>query len=105
MAIGLFALIIHQARIGESGRGDFLLRFRVSNSPDGENVYNEVFKEHLKKNTLINMTTMQQGESLELAFSVVFREPLQQQEFIRKLSDIPEVEQVMLIAMDEGEEC
>ena len=105
IAIGLFALIIHQVRIGESGRGDFLLRFRVTNSSDGENVYNGVFSQHLKKNTLMNVTTVQQGECLELAFSVTFKESRQQQQFLRELNAIPEVEQTMLMAVDEGEEC
>ena len=105
LAIGLFALIIHRIRIGESGKGDFLLRFRVANSSDGENVYKGVFDEHLKKNTLINMTTIQQGAHLELAFSITFKEPKQQQQFLRELDALPQVEQAMLIAVDEGEEC
>jgi uncharacterized membrane protein YhiD involved in acid resistance len=105
LAIGLFALIIHHIRIGESGKGDFLLRFRVANSSDGENVYKGIFDEHLKKNTLINMTTVQQGAHLELAFSVTFKEPKQQQQFLQELNALPQVEQAMLIAVDEGEEC
>jgi uncharacterized membrane protein YhiD involved in acid resistance len=105
LAIGLLALIMHRMRVGESGRGDFLIRFRVSNSSDDENTYNSVFDKYLRKNTLINMTTLQQGEYLELAFSITFREPRQQQQFLRELNSIPEVEQAMLIAVDEGEEC
>jgi uncharacterized membrane protein YhiD involved in acid resistance len=105
VAIGLFALIINHIRMGESGKGDFLLRLRVANSSDGENVYKGVFDEHLKKNTLINMTTVQQGAHLELAFSVSFKDPKQQQQFLRELNALPEVNQTMLIAVDEGEEC
>jgi uncharacterized membrane protein YhiD involved in acid resistance len=105
LAIGLFALIIHRIRIGESGKDDFLLRFRLANSSDGENAYNSVFDRHLRKNTLINMTTIQQGAHLELAFSITFKEPRQQQQFLRELNALPEVEQAMLIAVDEGEEC
>jgi uncharacterized membrane protein YhiD involved in acid resistance len=105
VAIGLFALIINHIRMGESGKGDFLLRLRVANSSDGENVYKGVFDEHLKKNTLINMTTVQQGAHLELAFSVTFKDPKQQQQFLRELNALPEVNQTMLIAVDEGEEC
>lgn len=105
IAIGLFAVIIHRVRVGESGRGDFLLRFRVANSSDGENVYNDVFSRYLKRSVLVNMTTLQQGEYLELAFSTRFRDPVQHQQFLRELSAIPEVEQAMLMAVDEGEEC
>ena len=101
-----FALeAIHQIRIGESGKGDFLLRFRVANSSDGENAYNSVFDRHLRKNMLINMTTVQQGAHLELAFSITFKEPKQQQQFLRELNALPEVDQAMLIAVDKGEEC
>jgi uncharacterized membrane protein YhiD involved in acid resistance len=105
VAIGLFALIINHIRMGESGKGDFLLRLRVTNSSDGENVYKSVFDEHLKKNTLINMTTVQQGAHLELAFSITFKDPKQQQQFLRELNALPEVDQTMIIAVDEGEEC
>ncbi len=105
VAIGLFALIIRHIRIGESGKGEFLLRFRVANSSDGESVYNIVFDRYLKRNTLINMTTMQEGAHLELAFSITFEEPKQQQQFLRELNALPEVDQAMLIAVDEGEEC
>jgi uncharacterized membrane protein YhiD involved in acid resistance len=104
-AICLFALITHRARIGESGRGDFLLRFCLSNSPDGENIYTSVFDKYLKKSTLVNITTLQQGAHLELAFSIAFREQRQQQQFLRELNAVPEVEQAMLIAVEEGEEC
>ena len=105
LSIGLFAFIMHRIRVGESGKGDFLLRFRVVNSSDGENIYNDVFNEHLKKNTLINMSTVQQGEYLELAFSITFKEPRRQQQFLRELNAIPEVEQAMLMVVGEGEEC
>ncbi len=105
VAIGLFALIIRHIRIGESGKGEFLLRFRVANSSDGESVYNIVFDRYLKRNTLINMTTIQEGAHLELAFSITFEEPKQQQQFLRELNALPEVDQAMLIAVDEGEEC
>ena len=116
MAIGLFALVIHRFRVGESDKSDFLLRFRVSNSSDSvpgksrhtsddENVYESVFDKYLKKSTLVNMTTVQQGVCLELAFSITFRESRQQQQFLRELNAIPEVEQAMLVAVDEGEEC
>ena len=105
VAIGLFALIIRHIRIGESGKGEFLLRFRVANSSDGESVYNIVFDRYLKRNTLINMTTIQEGAHLELAFSITFKDPKQQQQFLQELNALPEVDQTMLIAVDEGEEC
>ena len=49
----------------------------------------------------MNVTTVQQGECLELAFSVTFKESRQQQQFLRELNAIPEVEQTMLMAVDE----
>jgi len=104
LSVGLFAIVIHLTGVGESIKGEFLLRFRVANSSDIGIAYNNVFDKYLKKNTLVNMATTQQGNSLELAFNVTFKDPKQQQSFIRELNEIPELEQVMLIAVDKVEE-
>ena len=104
LAIGIFALAIHITHVGESIKGDFFLRFRMMGSPDGVSVYSDVFNKHLKKNTLVNMTTTQQGNCLELAFSIIFKDSKQKHSFVRELSGIPELEQVMLMAVDETEE-
>ncbi|HIE30008.1 TPA: DUF4956 domain-containing protein [Candidatus Poribacteria bacterium] len=101
--ISLIILIIHRFRLGEIKGSDFLLRFRLRTSPDNDNAYQDIFNRYLRKNTLINMTTLEQGASMELAFSITFKKSYQQGEFLRELNDIGEIENAMLIAADEGE--
>lgn len=64
--IGLLILIMHWFRLGEPKGNDFLLRFRVRASVDGENVYQNIFGQYLKESTLVNMTTVQGGSGMEL---------------------------------------
>ncbi len=103
IAVCLFALIMHLTHTGDSAKGDFLLRFRMSNSPNNGNVYSNLFDKHLKKNVLVNMTTTHK-DSFELTFNVIFKDPKQKQLFIKELSEIPELDQVMLMAVESIEE-
>lgn len=102
--VGIFALALYLTNVGNSIKGDFLLRFRMVNAPNNVCIYSDIFDKHLKKNTLVNMATTQQGNCLELAFNVIFKDLKQQQTFIKELSQIPELEQVMLVAVDKVEE-
>lgn len=106
IAVCLFALIMHLTHTGDSAKGDFLLRFRMNSSPDSPNngvAYSNVFDRHLKKNTLVNMTTTHK-DCFELTFNVIFKDPKQKQLFIKELSEIPELDQVMLMAVESIEE-
>ena len=100
--ISLIILMIHRFRLGEITGSDFLLRFRLT-SPDNDNVYQDVFNRYLRKSILINMTTLEQGASMELSFSITFKQSHQQGQFLRELNSIAEIEHAMLIAADEGE--
>jgi len=100
VAISIFTLIIHRNHLGESAKEEFLLRFRVAGSPDIESVYWNIFGKYLKKNILVNMSTTQHDNFLELAFNIIMKDPKQKQSFIQELNGIPELEQVMLVAVD-----
>ena len=47
------------------------------------------------------MTTVQQGAGMEFAFSITFKDSRSQQQFLNELNSVPEIEQVMLMAVDE----
>jgi hypothetical protein len=49
----------------------------------------------------MNMTTLEQGGSMELAFSITFKQSHQQGQFLRELNAISEIEHAILIAADE----
>ena len=101
--ISLIILIIHRFRLGEIKGSDFLLRFRLRTSSDNDNAYQDVFNRYLRKSTLINMTMLEQGVSMELAFSITFKQSHQQQQFLRELNAITEIEHAALIAANEEE--
>ncbi|MBM3212553.1 DUF4956 domain-containing protein [Candidatus Poribacteria bacterium] len=102
--IGIFAVLMHKIRLGESIKDDFLLRFRVNSSSNVEGIYKEIFGKYLKKNTLVNMTSAHLENFLELAYSISFKNSREQQSFVKELGDIQGLEQVMLVSVDEVEE-
>jgi uncharacterized membrane protein YhiD involved in acid resistance len=104
VVISILVLVTHRLHVGELHGSDFLLRFRVETSSDGENAYQNIINKYLKQSTLVNMATVQQGSRMELAFSVTFRDSHKQQQFLRELNSIPQIEQAMLVAVDEGNE-
>jgi len=99
--IGILILIVHRFRLGEPRMSDFMLRFRVKITPDSGNVYQDIFNRYLKESTLVNMTTVQQGDGMDFAFSIIFKDAHKQQQFLHELNAVPEIEQVMLMAVDE----
>lgn len=100
--ISLIIFIIHRFHIGEPKVSDFLLRFRISSSPDSGNLYQGIFDKYLRESNLVNMTTVMQGAGMEFAFSVTFKDSNKQQQFLSELNAVPEIEQVMLMAVDES---
>ena len=104
IVISILVLVTHRLHVGELHGGDFLLRFRVETSSDGENTYQSIINKYLKQSTLINMATVQQGSRMELAFSVTFKDTHKQHQFLRELNSVPQIEQAMLVAVDEGNE-
>jgi uncharacterized membrane protein YhiD involved in acid resistance len=101
IVIGLLILIIHRFRLGEPRVSDFLLRFRLNTSSDSGNVYQDIFNRYLRESTLVNMTTVREGPSMELAFNITFKDPHRQQQFLQELNAIREIEQIMLMAVDQ----
>ncbi len=87
--------------LGFSRGRNFLLKFRVRVSPDNENIHQNVFDRYLRKNTLINSMIVQEGLSMELAFSVRFKNQGEQQQFLRELSALEGVEHTMLTLAEE----
>jgi len=99
--ICLIILLMHRFNIGYSKDGDFLLKFRIVVSPNNENIHQDVFDRYLKKSTLINSMTVQGGVSMELAFSVRFKNQRELQQFLRELNALEGIEHAMLSLVEE----
>jgi uncharacterized membrane protein YhiD involved in acid resistance len=99
--ISLIILIMYLFNREVSNNGDFLLKFRIGVAPGNENIHQDVFDRYLKKSTLINSMTVQQGLSMESTFSVRFKDQKKQQHFLRELNALERVEHAMLTFAEE----
>ncbi len=107
--ISLIILMLNKFGVGSTKGNNFLLKFRVRSSPAGGNpqhqstlLYQDVFKKYLRKNILINVTTIRDGSSMELAFSIKFKDADKQQQFISELKALDGIENAMIIFDEEG---
>ena len=71
----------------------------------GSMLHEGVFRQYLRKHTLLNIRTRREGEILELSYFVRLKSPEQTREFVRSLGAIEGVEGVSLIAMEETAEA
>lgn len=101
VVICLIILLMHRFNIGSSKGGDFLLKFRIRVAPNNENIHQNIFDRYLTTSTLINSMTVQGGVSMELAFSVRFKDQKEQQQFLRELDALEEIEHAMLTLAEE----
>lgn len=104
VVICLLMLATHKLRIGDPPGGDFLLKLRVKGPQDAGSVYQSIFQKHLKRSTLVHMTSAEQGDSVDLAFRLSLKQPPAQSEFLSELSAQPGITQVMMVAQGEPAE-
>jgi uncharacterized membrane protein YhiD involved in acid resistance len=104
-AVLVSIIILYMGNFGSLRSQDLLLRFSILPDERGSMLHERVFKEFLKKNTLLNINTRQNGEILELSFFIRLKAPEQSREFVRRLAAVEGIEGVSLIAMEETAEA
>lgn len=104
-AVVLLIILLHLGSFGSVRSHDLLLRFSLSPDERGSMLHERVFKEHLKKHTLLNINTRRGGEILELSYFVQLKAPERSREFVRELGGVVGVDSVSLIAMEETAEA
>jgi uncharacterized membrane protein YhiD involved in acid resistance len=101
----LFIIFLYLGNFGSLRSRDQLLRFSVTPDERGAMIHETVFKNYLKKNTLLNIQSRRDGEVLELSFFIRLKSPERHTEFIRELSAVAGIDSVSLISMDESAEA
>jgi uncharacterized membrane protein YhiD involved in acid resistance len=105
---GLVILLIIALYIGDFGsiRSDnLLLRFSLTPDERGTMIHEQIFRRHLRKNTLINIQTRRQGKVIELSYFVRLKAPEHVREFVAELGAVEGIEGVSVISMEETAEA
>jgi len=101
----LFITFLYLGNFGSIRQRDQLLRFSIRPDERGAMIHEKVFKEYLRKNTLLNIQSRSSGEILELSYFIRLKAPERKPEFIKTLGAVEGIESVSLIAMEEAAEA
>lgn len=97
-------LLLYYGNFGSVHTQDLLLRFSIRPDERGAMLHEEVFRQYLRKQNLLNIQTRSEGKVLELSYFVRLRSPEQAREFVRSLGSVEGIDGVSLISMDESAE-
>jgi uncharacterized membrane protein YhiD involved in acid resistance len=97
-------LLLYIGNFGSQHTQDLLLRFSIVPDERGAMLHEEVFRQYLKKNSLLNIQTRHEGRILELSYFVRLQAPERSKEFVRALGSVEGIESVSLISMEESAE-
>jgi hypothetical protein len=101
----LLIVALYAGNFGSVRSQDLLLRFAITPDERGSMLHEQTFRKYLRKHTLLNIQTRQEGEILELSYFVRLKAPEQIREFVRALGAVDGIEGVSLIAMEETAEA
>ncbi len=104
-AVILSIVALHWGNFGSLRSHDLLLRFSITPGERGSMLHEKVFREYLKKHSLLNINTRQNGDILELSFFVRLKSPERNREFVQHLAAVEGIEGVSLIALEETAEA
>ncbi|MCK4413094.1 MAG: DUF4956 domain-containing protein [Candidatus Eisenbacteria sp.] len=102
--VTLAVMVLHLGNFGSVRSQDVLLRFSVSPDERGAMLYEDAFRQYLKKQSLLNIQTRHEGEILELSYFVRLRAPERAKEFVSALGSVEGIEGISLISMEESAE-
>lgn len=92
----LVAIVLHATNYGSLYKSEFILRFRsaVSDSPP----YISVIQEFAKSSNLLHVEPSGDGITSKLTFDIVLQRDVDPQAFSSKISGLPDVSEVVLVA-------
>jgi uncharacterized membrane protein YhiD involved in acid resistance len=89
--------ILHKINFGSIRKFDYILNFSLDTRQTSENSYKSVFDKFLKSSNLLNIKAVEQGQVLQLSFSVKFISEADSQQFISTLQQQVGITDVNLI--------
>jgi len=105
LSVLLIIVLLYLGNFGSVRSRELLLRFSITSETNTEMPQEQVFQKYLKKSTLLDIQSRQEGRILELSYFVRLRSTEKAQEFTRALGTIDGIEGVSLIAMEETAEA
>tara|TARA_B100000035_G_C20962636_1_gene537264 strand:+ start:280 stop:972 length:693 start_codon:yes stop_codon:yes gene_type:complete len=97
--ISMIALVLNFTNYGSIFKSEFIIQFRTQND-DSENKkeYQKIFTNYCKTSTLLNAEASGDNLSLKLSFDIVLKEGKSYENFIKELSKITGLSEVVAVA-------
>jgi len=98
--ISMIAFVLNYTNYGSILKSEFIIQFRNKNSDKEKNKkdYEAIFSKYCKVSTLLNAESSGDSLSLKLSFDVVLKEDKSYEEFIKDLSNLESLSEVVAVA-------
>ena len=99
--ISMIALVLNFTNYGSIFKSEFIIQFRSKNdngANQNKREYQNVFSKYCKTSTLLNAEASSDNSSLKLSFDIVLKEDKSYEDFIKNLSKISGLTEVIAVA-------
>ncbi len=99
--ITMIALVLNYTNYGSIYKSEFIIQFRSKNNNDdskSKKEYQDIFSKYCKTSILLNAEASSDNLSLKLSFDIVLKEDKSYEDFIKELSKIPGLTEVVAVA-------
>ena len=97
----MIALVLNYTNYGSIFKSEFIIQFRSKNDngeSQGKKEYQNIFSKYCKTSTLLNAEASSDNLSLKLSFDIVLKEDKSYEDFIKELSRINSLTEVVAVA-------
>ena len=99
--ISMIALVLNYTNYGSIFKSEFIIQFRSKNDngdTQSKKEYQNIFSKYCKTSTLLNAEASSDNSSLKLSFDIVLKEDKSYEDFIKELSNISGLTEVVAVA-------
>jgi len=100
LIISMIAFVLNFTNYGSIFKSEFIIQFRSQNLDSDKNKkeYEAIFKKYCKVSTLLNAEVSGDNSSLRLSFDIVLKEDMSYDNFIKDLSKLKSLSEVVAVA-------
>ncbi len=100
LIISMIAFVLNFTNYGSIFKSEFIIQFRTQNLDSDKNKkeYEAIFKKYCKVSTLLNAEVSGDNSSLKLSFDIVLKEDMSYENFIKDLSKLKSLSEVVAVA-------
>jgi len=100
--VGMVTYVLSFSKGGAAQRREFLLQFSMNGKPGEDAPYLETLRRYCKDHKLVNMKSLDEGDTLELSYYVRLKDQDKGTSFIRELEKTPGIERVNMFFDEEN---